>query len=143
MASVIYIYCKFSKFTLPCYSVIIQCVKNISPRQMLAKLFWREIKSNNLSLIWWSLVITKDIRILSVDRFSVLLYDGISIYSIEWYDDWWIGKDLERSCNVIIEVLSWHLLRGMRRITRIPPPEYKSSASVLHQPMQLYHEGYK
>jgi hypothetical protein len=31
------------------------------------------------------------------------------LYSVEWYDDWWIGNDLEESGRGLIELLSWRV----------------------------------
>jgi hypothetical protein len=73
------------------------------------------------------------------------------VYSVEWWHDWYIGKNLEGTSRGIIEGLSWHLSRGTKagydgrnlsQESRHPdwgsnraPPEYNSG--VLYQPARF------
>lgn len=46
----------------------------------------------------------------------------IKHHSVEWYDDWWIGKDSGGSSFSLIDMLSWHFSGGTeekpRRISK-------------------------
>jgi hypothetical protein len=44
--------------------------------------------------------------------------DYFTIYSVEWLNGWWIGKDLEGHDHVIIKVRSRYLPSGLKKITK-------------------------